>query len=77
MKMYKLLTQNNGRICIYSDNNELKCLKLWRQYRPYMDNDKLIDEWESVHIYTDSPINKRKKYTMLCIIMSCIILLMN
>ena len=61
MKIYKLHTPENGISCIYSDNNKLDCLNFRRHYWKYMDDGKPFENWEPLHFYTNSSINKRKK----------------
>ena len=61
MKIYSLLTLENGITCIYSDNNKLDCLDFKDRYWKYMDDGVPFENWEALHIYTNSFINKRKK----------------
>jgi len=61
MKIYKTYAQENGAICCYAENNKLRCLDFKDKYRPYMNDDKLLDDWDEVFFETNNSINKGQK----------------
>ena len=61
MKIYKLNTQDDGVTCIYSDKNKFSCLGFQRHYGSYMDAGERFQDWDILHFYMNSSINKKKK----------------
>ena len=62
MKIYRVFASENGVICCYAKDNRFNVLDFENHYDVYMDADKPLEDWNKLHFYTSTTINKRKRF---------------